>query len=114
MCSLTCCLLLAGSTTFSGSQGVPISIVPAQDGGHFYAMNAYFSVLSKQMDGYRRDAINKDRQKHLEDDADRLMVLVTDLNREMSSKTELTPLDLSRRAAEIERLAHSVQQRMRG
>jgi hypothetical protein len=40
--------------------------------------------------------------------------LATDLDRDMRGGKELTPLDLSRRAAQIERLAHSVQERMRG
>jgi hypothetical protein len=83
-------------------------------GGHFYAVNAYLSILTKRMADDRARAMNAERQRRLETDTNKLVGLVTDLNREMRSDRELAPLDLSRRAAEIEKLAHDVQDRMKG
>jgi hypothetical protein len=76
--------------------------------------NAYLSILSQRMALDRRKAMNEDRQKKLESDTKKLVDLVNDLNQQMQGEQELTPLDLSRRAAEIERLAHDVQDRMKG
>lgn len=119
------CILLTGCLSDSPStraqQGSPsigsLPIVQMEmpaTGGHFYAMNAYINILTKRMASEREHAMNVERQKRLESDTIRLMGLVTDLNREMQSDKELSPLDLSRRAAEIEKLAHDVQDRMKG
>jgi hypothetical protein len=88
--------------------------LPATDGGQFFATDARLSVLSQRMAIDRARAMNADRQKRLESDTNKLVGLVEDLNREMRRDSEMSPLDLSRRAAEIERLAHAVQDRMKG
>ena len=116
------CLLLNGS--LSGATGIsalstrsqsssPIEELPATQGGQFYAMNAYLSVLTKRMAEERAREMNVDRQRRLEAETNRLVGLVNELTRDVRSD-KVAPLDLSRRAAEIEKLAHSVQDRMKG
>ena len=116
------CLLLNGS--LSGATGIsalstrlqsspPIEEMPATLGGQFYAMNAYLSVLTRRMAEERAREMNVDRQKRLEAETNRLVGLVNELTRDVRSD-KVAPLDLSRRAAEIEKLAHSVQDRMKG
>jgi hypothetical protein len=124
VCSAICCLVLTSGfldlPQTSAQQGAPAASVhflaakPAGDGGQFFAMNAYLSLLTKRMEADRRREMNADRQRHLELDTSKLVDLVNDLSRDMRGEKELTPLDLSRRAAEIERLAHEVQERMKG
>jgi hypothetical protein len=123
VCFLAAILTAAGLLGLSAAQaqelkslsaGPSISILPATSGGQFYALNAYMSILTKRMEYLRIQEINADRQKHLESETKKLLDLATDLDRDMRGGKELTPLDLSRRAAQIERLAHSVQERMRG
>jgi hypothetical protein len=87
--------------------------MPATQGGQFYAMNAYLSVLTRRMAEERAREMNVDRQKRLEAETNRLVGLVNELTRDVRSD-KVAPLDLSRRAAEIEKLAHSVQDRMKG
>jgi len=88
--------------------------MPATQGGQFYAVNAYLSVLTKRMAEERAREMNVDRQRRLEAETNRLVGLVNELTRDVRSDKEIAPLDLSRRAAEIEKLAHSVQDRMKG
>ena len=62
----------------------------------------------------RVKALNDDRHKRLEDDAGKLLALSTELKTEVdkANKDELS-LEVMRKAAEIEKLAHDVQSRMK-
>ena len=59
-------------------------------------------------------ALNDDRHKRLENDASKLLALTTELKSDVdkANKDELS-LDVMRKAAEIEKLAHDVQSRMK-
>jgi uncharacterized protein YpuA (DUF1002 family) len=57
---------------------------------------------------------NSERQKKLESDTDKLVGLVTDLKGQVQSEKTLSPAELSKRAEEIEKLARSVKDRMKG
>jgi hypothetical protein len=59
-------------------------------------------------------ALNDSRHKRLEDDASKLLALTTELKSDVdkANKDELS-LDVMRKAAEIEKLAHDVQNRMK-
>jgi hypothetical protein len=61
----------------------------------------------------RLRALNADRQKRMVADADKLLKLATELNAEVSraNSASLTP-DQLRKVEEIEKLAHSVKQKM--
>ena len=117
------CLILNGS--LSGATGISAlstrsqsspatEEMPATQGGQFYAMHAYLSVLTRRMAEERAREMNVDRQRRLEAETNRLVGLVNELTRDVRSDKEIAPLDLSRRAAEIEKLARSVQDRMKG
>jgi hypothetical protein len=66
------------------------------------------------MNEERMKALNSDRHKRLEDDASKLLALSTELKSDVdkANKDELS-LDVMRKAAEIEKLAHDVQSRMK-
>ncbi|HEU4634752.1 MAG TPA: hypothetical protein VFS41_01130 [Edaphobacter sp.] len=57
---------------------------------------------------------NNERQRRLESDTQKLMGLVDELKQQMQGERDLSPADLSKRAEEIEKLARSVKDRMRG
>lgn len=58
-------------------------------------------------------ARSRQRQQQLVSDTDKLIRLVKDLQIDMRND-DMSPSDLSRRAAEIEKLARSVQNSMKG
>ncbi|HTC75358.1 MAG TPA: hypothetical protein VK684_07260 [Edaphobacter sp.] len=58
---------------------------------------------------------NDDRQKRLVADTDKLLVLATDLKAQVDKSTKDTlSVDVIKKAEEIEKLAHSVKERMKG
>jgi hypothetical protein len=66
------------------------------------------------MDAQQQRMLNDDRHKRMEDDAAKLVALSNELKTEVdkTGKDELS-LDVIRKAAEIEKLAHDVQSRMK-
>jgi hypothetical protein len=71
------------------------------------------------MDPHRADQQeklrNNDRQKRLVADTDKLLVLATDLKAQVDKSTKDTlSVDVIKKADEIEKLAHSVKERMKG
>jgi hypothetical protein len=58
---------------------------------------------------------NDDRQKRLVADTDKLLLLATDLKAQVDKSTKDTlSVDVIKKAEEIEKLAHSVKERMKG
>jgi hypothetical protein len=57
---------------------------------------------------------NSERQKRLESDTQKLVGLVDELKQQMHGEKEMSPAELSKRAEEIEKLARSVKDRMKG
>jgi hypothetical protein len=58
---------------------------------------------------------NNDRQKRLVADTDKLLALATDLKAQVDKSTKDTlSVDVIKKADEIEKLAHSVKERMKG
>lgn len=57
---------------------------------------------------------NNDRQRRLRADTERLVDRVNDLKKQVDGDSTLSPADLGRRAEEIEKLAKSVKDRMKG
>jgi len=70
--------------------------------------------MRARMDEERTKAMNDDRQKRLAADVDRLLELSNQLKSDLgkTNKDELS-VTVIRRAAEIEKLAHDVQSRMK-
>jgi hypothetical protein len=62
----------------------------------------------------RRQAWNSDRHEKLVSETNRLLALVANFNQQASrGDVELSPADVTKTAAEIEKLARSVKDRMR-
>ena len=57
---------------------------------------------------------NSERQKKLQSDTDKLVDLVNELKNQLGTESTLSPSELSKRAEEIEKLARSVKDRMKG
>jgi len=71
--------------------------------------------LEEKIEHQREKAMNKDRQTNLQKDADRLLKLATELKESVEKSNEHTlSLDVIKKAEEIEKLAKSVKEKMRG
>ncbi len=70
--------------------------------------------LGRRMAYEQALARSRQRQQRLISDADKLVHMVKDLQVDIRDDKEMSPSDLSRRAAEIEKLAHSVQRTVKG
>ena len=70
--------------------------------------------LGRRMAYEQALARSRQRQQRLISDADKLVHMVKDLQVDIRDDKDMSPSDLSRRAGEIEKLAHSVQQSMKG
>jgi hypothetical protein len=70
--------------------------------------------VNPRLNAERARAFNEERHKRLEDDVARLQALTNELKTDVdkANKDELS-LDVMRKAAEIEKLAHDVQSRMK-
>jgi hypothetical protein len=71
-------------------------------------------ILSSRVAEQQARSRNSERQKRLELDTDKLVGLVNDLRQQVEDEKKLSPADLSKRAEEIEKLARSVKDRMKG
>ena len=71
--------------------------------------------MQRQQQQRMEKARNVDRQKQLEQDTDKLLALAKELKEEVSkSNKDTLSIDVVKKAAEIEKLAKSVKDRMRG
>lgn len=67
------------------------------------------------MEHDREKALNKQRQTNLQKDTDRLLKLATELKESVDKSNEHTlSLDVIKKADEIEKLAKSVKEKMKG
>ena len=90
---------------------------PTMGGGMGAPMGADESsgdILSSRVAEQQARSRNSERQKRLESDTDKLVDLVNDLKQQVQEDKKLSPADLSKRAEEIEKLARSVKDRMKG
>jgi hypothetical protein len=71
-------------------------------------------ILSSRVAVQQARSRNSERQKRLESDTNKLVDLVNDLKQQIEEDKKLSPADLSKRAEEIEKLARSVKDRMKG
>jgi hypothetical protein len=69
----------------------------------------------EKMEHEREKALNKQRQTNLQKDSDRLLQLATELKQYVDKTNEHTlSMDVIKKAEEIEKLAKSVKEKMRG
>ncbi|HMG03401.1 MAG TPA: hypothetical protein VK596_09730 [Edaphobacter sp.] len=71
-------------------------------------------ILSGRIAEQQARSRNSERQKRLESDTDKLVDLVGALKQQVQDEKKLSPADVSKRAEEIEKLARSVKDRMKG
>lgn len=71
--------------------------------------------MEEKMEHDREKALNKQRQANLQKDTDRLLKLATELKESVDKSNEHTlSLDVIKKADEIEKLAKSVKEKMKG
>jgi hypothetical protein len=114
----------AGSVRVSGGQMFPQQPTPGQRQSPIPGMPTQPSPGinppdADPMDAHRAEKQaklqNDDRQKRLVADTDKLLVLATDLKQQVDKSTKDTlSVDVIKKADEIEKLAHSVKERMKG
>jgi hypothetical protein len=110
-------LLIAGSlagsqTTGTGQMQQPPSMQPMPPFGETPNPN---DPMQRQRLEKMEKARNADRQKQLQRDTDRLLTLAKELKDEVDkSNKDTLSVDVVKKAAEIEKLAKSVKERMRG
>lgn len=70
--------------------------------------------VSPQMQEQQARSRNSDRQKKLVEDTDKLLALATQLKQDVDkTNKDVLSLDVIKKADEIEKLAHSVKERMK-
>lgn len=71
-------------------------------------------ILNSRIAQQQARTRNNERQKRIESDTQKLVGLVDELKQQMQGEKQLSPTDVSKRAEEIEKLARSVKDRMKG
>jgi hypothetical protein len=71
-------------------------------------------VMNSRMADQQARSRNSERQKRLMTDTDKLVGLVNQFKEQVNSEKGLSPEDMSKKAEEIEKLAKSVKDRMKG
>lgn len=107
-CLLSCLLL----PTLSAQIRDPDSL---QSGGTEVGRERHRDPVEEKMEHDREKALNKQRQTNLQKDTDRLVKLATELKEYVDKSNENTlSLDVIKKAEEIEKLAKSVKEKMKG
>ena len=114
-------LLTGGSVRVSGGQTFPQQPVPGQGRQNPGSPNKPMPGLdpdANPLDTHREEQQaklrNDDRQKRLVADTAKLLVLATDLKAQVDKSTKDTmSVDVIKKADEIEKLAHSLKERMK-
>jgi hypothetical protein len=71
--------------------------------------------LSPEIQAQQARSRNSERQKQLVQDTDKLLVLATQLKQDVDkTNKDVLSVDVVKKADEIEKLAHSVKERMKG
>ena len=116
-------IILLGSAPFGTADAVQVGTTPGHLGapsdntGPNPANPGFPEVpgLPPRMVAAQERARNNERQKKLMADTDKLLALATELHADVArTDKNILSVDVVRRADEIEKLAHSVKERMRG
>jgi hypothetical protein len=76
--------------------------------------SALSDPMGSRMSEQQARTRNAERQRKIEADTDKLVGLTTSLKEKVQEDKEISPADLSKKAEEIEKLARSVKDRMKG
>lgn len=86
---------------------------PARPGGE--GLPPMGPSISPEIQAQQARTRNSDRQKQLVNDTDKLLVLATQLKQDVDkTNKDVLSVDVIKKADEIEKLAHSVKERMKG
>jgi hypothetical protein len=113
-------LMAASSAGLSGGQTVQQPMQdPIQQPRSGFPGNAHNPLDTSPLEGPRAEQQEKarsaDRQKRLVADTDKLLALATDLKEQVDkTNPNILSVDVIKKAEEIEKLAHSVKERMKG
>jgi type VI protein secretion system component VasF len=98
-------------TSKQGQQQIPGIPFPGRNGNPAETDPTMDPHRAEQQEKMR----NNDRQKRLVADTDKLLALATDLKAQVDkSNKDTLSVDVIKKAEEIEKLAHSVKERMKG
>jgi hypothetical protein len=120
---ITAVLATTGSVRLSGGQAFPPptgtktgqQIPGMPQAGHNNPADPDSGPLDPHREEQQAALRNTDRQKRLVADTDKLLALATDLKAQVDKSTKDTlSVDVIKKADEIEKLAHSVKERMKG
>ena len=109
LCLLSC-VLLVGTSFAQGRDSLGVESQDPQ-----FGREKPKDPVEEKLEHQREKAMNKDRQTNLQKDTDRLLKLATELKESVDKSSEHTlSLDVIKKAEEIEKLAKSVKEKMRG
>lgn len=92
----------------------PNQPIPGPEASRFPDANAQMSMHEQQGKKANIEAANLERKKQIADDSAKLLKLATDLKAEVDKTSKDTlSLGVIRKAEEIEKLAHSVKEKMK-
>jgi hypothetical protein len=107
-------LLAAGQNQQNGQQSSNSQPPGQPSPDRAWTASGPVAFTPNQADRQNFDAANLERRKQLADDSAKLVKLATDLKTEVDKTTKDTlSLSVIRKADEIEKLAHSVKEKMR-
>ncbi len=96
------------------SQANPNQPIPGPDASRPLDANQIMNMRDQQNKKVNVDAANAERKKQIADDSAKLLKLATDLKAEVDKTSKDTlSLGVIRKAEEIEKLAHSVKEKMK-
>jgi hypothetical protein len=112
-------LMTGASGGLSRGQIVQQPMDPSQQPRPGFPGNAHNPMDTSPLEGPRAEQQEKarstDRQKRLVADTDKLLALATDLKQQVDkTNPNILSVDVIKKAEEIEKLAHSVKERMKG
>ena len=92
----------------------PNQPIPGPEASRFPDANAQMSMHDQQNKKGNAEAANLERRKQIADDSAKLLKLATDLKAEVDKTSKDTlSMGVIRKAEEIEKLAHSVKEKMK-
>jgi hypothetical protein len=108
-------LLLVASLTYAQ---VPRSVTPTSPAmayGSLNPMPGSSNAAPTQLDRHIQEQMNRDRQLALKRDTDKLLEMATSLKQSVDqTNAGILSMDVIKRAQEIEKLAKSVREKMKG
>lgn len=112
-----CCVVMAclsSTGLMRGQSGVPQPVAPFPNPGRADGRSER-DVASERMQEQVEKSRNSERQRRLQADTEKLFDLATELKQEVAKTDKNTlSIEVIKKADEIEKLAHSVKERMKG